>query len=284
MVIAEEKKSKVTIPPIKCQGIKTKLIPFIKDSLLDINYSTWIEPFLGSGVVAFNILPQNAILSDKNIHIINLYTAIQDGTITKKEVREFLEYHGNQLKTTGEEYYKKMRSDFNINFDPLYFLFLNRSDFNGMIRFNKKGNFNVPFCKKNERFSKSYITKICNQVEKVSEIIKIRNWKFICCDWKETFKMAKSNDLIYIDPPYIGRDTSYIGEWPEEEAIQLASYAHNTTAKVLLSMWKENKYRKNEHLFDFWNDFNIIEKEHFYHIGAKEVNRNPITEVLAKNF
>ncbi len=41
--------------------------------------------------------------------------------------------------------------------DPLKFLFLNRADFNGMIRLNRKGEFNVPFCKKPERFSKSHI-------------------------------------------------------------------------------------------------------------------------------
>ncbi|MBS7175257.1 MAG: DNA adenine methylase, partial [Clostridiales bacterium] len=88
-------------------------------------------------------------------------------------------------------------------------------------------------------------------------------------------------DYIYLDPPYIGRDTSYVGEWPEEEAILLAEYAHKTPANVCLSMWKENEFRKNNHLFEFWSDFTWHEQNHFYHIGAKESNRHPMIEVLA---
>ena len=99
--------------------------------------------------------------------------------------------------------------------------------------------------------------------------------------WQDIFSYATENDYIYIDPPYIGRDTSYVGEWPEEEAIQLSKFAHETPANVCLSMWKENEFRKNEHLYKYWSDFKWFEQEHFYHIGAKEVNRHPMIELLA---
>ncbi len=271
----------VLIPPIKCQGIKTKLVPFIKDKVSIDETGTWIEPFVGSGVVAFNIAPQKAILTDKNQYIIRLYQGIQSKAITGKKVREFLEFHGEKLLSGGVDYYQKMRDEFNHNGNPLYFLFLNRSDFNGMIRFNKNGQFNVPFCQKPNRFAKSYITKICNQVDSVSNIMKGKDWHFECCDWQKPFEYASANDYIYLDPPYIGRDTSYVGEWPVEEAISLADYAHNTPANVCLSMWKENQFRKNDHLFNYWSDFTWYEQDHFYHVGAKENNRHPIIEVLA---
>lgn len=174
-----------------------------------------------------------------------------------------------------------MRDAFNNNGNPLYFLFLNRSDFNGMIRFNERGEFNVPFCQKPNRFAKAYITKICNQVANVAELLEDKDWEFTCQPWQETFVNAKPNDYIYLDPPYIGRDTSYVGEWPEEEAIELARYAHETPANVCLSMWKENEYRRNDHLFDYWSDFTWHEQDHFYHFGAKESNRHPMVEVLA---
>ena len=259
---------KVVVPPIKCQGIKTKLVPFLKNAINFDNNHCWIEPFMGTG-------------SDKNQYIIEFYKKIQVGEINSNIVREFLEYHGLILERHGEEYYKEMRTTFNSNGDPLYFLFLNRSDFNGMIRFNKKGEFNVPFCKKPNRFSKSYITKICNQVDKVSDIMNGKDWTFIHCDWRETMDKAKEGDFIYLDPPYIGRDTSYVGEWSENDAIELSEYAKNSLANIGLSMWKENKFRKNEHLFEYWKDFNFLEIDHFYHIGGKEKNRHPMTEVLA---
>jgi DNA adenine methylase len=62
----------VKIPPIKCQGIKTKLVDFIRDNIVWNKQGNWIEPFLGSGVVAFNIGPEKAVLSDTNKHIIQL--------------------------------------------------------------------------------------------------------------------------------------------------------------------------------------------------------------------
>lgn len=272
---------KIVVPPIKCQGIKTKLVPFIKEHISLPKNGTWIEPFMGTGVVAFNVMPEKAILTDKNRHLIHFYKSIQDGTITSASAREFLEYHGKKLEESGKDYYIHIRNEFNKNSDPLYFLFLNRADFNGMIRFNSKGQFNVPFCQKSNRFSKSYITKICNQIKTVSDIILGNDWTFICSDWQDTFSKAKKGDFIYIDPPYIGRDTSYVGEWPEEEAVSLAQAAHTTEAGVCLSMWKENEFRINNHLYDYWSDFKWFEHNHFYHIGGKEKNRHPMVEILA---
>lgn len=76
--------SKVIVPPIKCQGIKTKIVPFIKEKVERNTDGVWIEPFVGTGVVAFNMAPQKAILCDKNQYIIALYQGIQNGTITNQ--------------------------------------------------------------------------------------------------------------------------------------------------------------------------------------------------------
>ena len=61
--------SKVFVPPLKIQGIKTKLVPLIKSTVMLHKDSLWIEPFMGSGVVGFNIAPSRAIFSDTNPHI-----------------------------------------------------------------------------------------------------------------------------------------------------------------------------------------------------------------------
>ena len=65
---------------------------------------------------------------------------------------------------------------YNTEKSPLDFLFLNRACFNGLIRFNRKGEFNVPFGHKPERFSKAYITKIVNQVEWVAKLASLSDW------------------------------------------------------------------------------------------------------------
>lgn len=273
----------VKVPPIKCQGIKTKLVPFIIDNLnWDMN-GTWYEPFLGSGVVLFNVLPNRAVVNDRNEHIINLYKGIQSGEITGQSVRRFLEDESPRLSEGGVEYYYEVRKRFNENHSPYDLIFLNRSCFNGIMRFNKKGGFNVPFCQKPDRFAKAYITKICNQVDYVASVMEGRDWQFISGDWRDIMALPKKGDCVYLDPPYIGRDTNYVGEWPETEAEALAAAAHGLESRVLLSMWKENKYRRNEHIDKCWADFEVCEFSHYYHVGSKESLRNAMTEALLIN-
>ena len=81
---------KVNIPPIKSQGIKSKLVPWIDNITPDGFEGRWIEPFMGTGVVAFNLAPKHALLCDTNPHLINFYESIAKGEITQELVRDFL--------------------------------------------------------------------------------------------------------------------------------------------------------------------------------------------------
>ena len=54
-------KTTVIVPPIKCQGIKTKLVSSIKSLADQQNFDRWIEPFFGLGLVAFNLQPKKAL-------------------------------------------------------------------------------------------------------------------------------------------------------------------------------------------------------------------------------
>lgn len=271
------------VPPIKCQGIKTKLVPFIIDNLNWDKDGTWYEPFLGSGVVLFNVLPNKAVVNDRNEHIIHLYQEIQLGNVTGATVRDYLENESPKLNKGGVDYYYEVRKRFNEQHSPYDLLFLNRSCFNGLMRFNKSGGFNVPFCQKPNRFAKAYITKICNQIDYVASVMRDRDWEFRSGDWRNIMNEPTAQDCIYLDPPYIGRDTNYVGEWSNEDACELAQYAHNTSARVILSMWKENKYRKNKHIEECWADYKIFEFDHFYHVGSKETLRNSMTEAVLVN-
>lgn len=268
------------VPPIKCQGIKTKLVPFITEKLLWDGKGTWFEPFLGSGVVLFNVQPDRAIVNDRNEHIIALYKGIQSGEITPSSVRDYLEKEAPKLDAGGVDYYYEVRTRFNEYHSPYDLLFLNRSCFNGIMRFNKKGAFNVPFCQKPNRFRQAYVTKITNQVAKVGKAMWMRDWEFRAGDWRELVDLPQFGDCVYLDPPYIGRDTNYVGEWSEQDARDLAAWAHKTPAQVYLSMWKQNKYRKNEHIDECWSDFEMFTYEHFYHVGSKESLRNAMVEAL----
>ncbi len=271
---------KTIIPPIKTQGIKTKLIPFIQNTIkFNPQTQRWVEPFLGSGVVLFNIQPKDALICDTNIHIINIYKSIQNKTLTPELLRSYLEKEGATLSEMGVEHYKFIRERFNKNHDIYDFIFLNRSCFNGLMRFNSKGGFNVPFCKKPNRFNKSLITKICNQVKNIQEIIK-PNWEFKAQSWEDTLKELKTDDFIYLDPPYIGRNAGYYNSWEEVDADKLATSLTSLKQQFAYSMWKETSYRENSHILKHFNNYPIHLFSHFYHVGSKEDNRKGVIECL----
>ena len=274
--------SLVKVPPIKCQGIKTKLVPFIAQSIewKPGKKGRWVEPFLGSGVVALNLLPEKAILSDTNKHIIAFYQSIQNEQLTGTIVREYLIKEGAELKLKGKEHYYFIRDRFNSEHSSYDFLFLNRACFNGVMRFNSKGGFNVPFCHKPERFAQSYVTKIVNQVNWAASCLKDKDWEFRVSTWEETLTNLKSDDFVYLDPPYIGRHTDYFNSWDQEEAEKLAQIVQELPCGFALSMWLSNKYRTNTHIQTHWNNLEQRVFSHFYHVGSNESLRNEMIEAL----
>lgn len=267
-------------PPIKTQGIKTKVVPLIARSIEWDGSGRWIEPFIGSAVVALNIAPQRALLADTNEHMIDLYRGIQDGSINGRSMRQYLEREGTDLLEKGEAHYYAVRERFNEHGDPFDFVFLSRSCFNGMMRFNKKGGFNVPFCRKPERFRPALVTKIVNQVEWARQAMAGKDWDFVVQDWRVTVADAKTGDLIYCDPPYIGRHVDYYNGFTEEEADDLAEALIASKAGFALSMWLENKYRRNDYVDRWFSNYPQRTMEHFYHVGPQEKLRNAMTEVV----
>lgn len=275
---------KIFVSPIKIQGIKTKLVPLIKRSVdMDAN-AVWIEPFMGSGVVGFNTAPRRAVFADTNPHIIRFFNQLKQGQITPGVVRAYLEREGRLLERGDEEYYYTVRARFNRDHSPLDFLFLNRSCFNGMIRFNRAYAFNVPYGHKPQRFSKAYITKIVNQVSHVAQLLQSNEWEFLCQSFEDTIAMAGANDFIYCDPPYIGRHVDYYDSWDEASELALHAALVGSGARFMLSTWDHNAYRRNETLETVWHGCQKTTKEHFYHVGARETNRRPITEALLTNY
>jgi DNA adenine methylase len=276
--------SKVQIPPIKCQGIKSKLVPWIRAVVPADFRGRWMEPFMGSGVVAFNVRPRRALLADSNPHLIRFYQAVAGGEITAVSTRRYLEKEGAALQKSDGEHYYAIRERFNQQGDPLDFLFLNRAGFNGLIRFNQRGAFNVPFCRKPHRFAPAYISKICNQIQAIAEVCALGEYEFRCQDYAQTIPLAEADDLIYCDPPYIGRHVDYFNGWDEAAERNLAELLHQTPARFILSTWHSNAYRENEFITAVWANYTMLTQPHFYHVGGYEDNRNPMLEALITNF
>lgn len=242
---------------------------------------------MGTGVVGFNAGFSTALMSDINPHLVAFYEGLRADRITPEVVDDYLTKEGITLSGSadqGYEHYRFIRNRFNSpqGGDPLDFLFLNRAGFNGMIRFSKNG-WNIPFCKKPDRFIGMLKTKIVNQVSRVRNVVR-PEWRFKTGDFRSAIAQAQAGDVIYCDPPYHGRHSDYFTSWKEDDEAELAQRLKASPAHFILSTWHHNDFRTNESLGKYWSDFHVVTREHFYHAGAKETNRRPIFEALVMNF
>jgi DNA adenine methylase len=274
------------VPPLKCQGIKTKLTGEIGRLVSARRFGRWVEPFCGSCVVPLNVQPKRALLCDSNLHIIRFYQEIQKGNLTPGVAKTFLADEGAKLRSEGESYYYKVRERFNAAPKPLDFLFLNRSCFNGVMRFNRGGKFNVPYGHKSDRFAAAYVTKISNQIRRISEVISACDWTFACSDFRQTLKSVRADEFVYADPPYAGRHVDYFNSWSESDEIELGGILKELPCDFILSTWHSNEFRTNAMIEQNWNGpgFHLWRHEHFYHVGSTEDLRHPMIEALITNF
>ena len=273
------------IPPIKIQGKKTKIVPKIMeiaDGLLSEHpeIDTWVEPFLGSGVVAFNCPGRikKVIVNDINPHIIKFYKGVADGIITSDKIREVFDIHNQNLLKDGYDYYNQIKDRFNQSFDTMDFLFLTRTGFNGVMRFNNSGKWNVPFCKLNNRLSKNVIDDLASSVDELSRLFKSKDFTFYNQSFEEVIESAPENSIFYCDPPYYGLQVQYFKGWGKEDEIRLNEMLKDKM--FIYSTWLEDGIRENVMINEYWGEYEIEGKKHKYNVAEKAEKRNQVTEGL----
>ena len=154
-----------------------------------------IEPFVGSGAVFLNVDYDAYLLSDINEDLIHVYKTLQkhgEAFISACE-RLFTEENN-----TSERYYE-LRAEFNETTDvwrkSVLFLYLGRHGYNGLIRYNKDGGYNVPF----GRYRRPYFPE--KEMRFFAE--RSKSARFVCQDFRHVMEQAKSGDVVYCDPPYV---------------------------------------------------------------------------------
>ena len=273
------------IPPIKIQGKKTKIVPKIMeiaDGILNDHpeIDTWVEPFLGSGVVAFNCPGKikKVIVNDINPHIIKFYKSVADGIITPDKIREVFDIHNQNLLKDGYDYYNQIKDRFNQSFDTMDFLFLTRTGFNGVMRFNNSGKWNVPFCKLNNRLSKNVIEDLASSVDELSRLFKSKEFIFYNKSFEDVIESAPENSIFYCDPPYYGLQVQYFKGWGKEDEIRLNEMLKDKM--FIYSTWLEDGIKENPMIDEYWGECEIEGKKHKYNVAEKAEKRNQVIEGL----
>ena len=198
----------------------------------------FVEPFAGSCAVYLNAAASAALVCDVNADLIGLYQHIQ------REGEEFIRYCQGFFTPGGNtrEEYLKRRQEFNASGDArargALLLYLNRHAFNGLVRYNSRGEFNVPF----GRYASPYfpLKELREFYRRTREV----DTEFACRDFRAVFAGLKPGDVVYCDPPYVPLSetasfTAYAGSGfnagDQLDLARLAAAARDKGIPVLLS-------------------------------------------------
>ncbi|MCA6441062.1 MULTISPECIES: Dam family site-specific DNA-(adenine-N6)-methyltransferase [unclassified Arcicella] len=200
-------------PLLKYRGGKSKEIPYLEKHIPKFS-GRYIEPFFGGGALFFYLEPKQAIINDINSKLMSFYKGVKlDFSSLQKELSKIEKtYRVNRIKfeelkgktpnlrvdDNNETLYYQIRDMFNDlatkkYSDALLYFFINKTSYSGMIRYNSKGEFNVPYGRY-ANFNTSLVTIAHSQLLANTEIYNL--------DYKDIFKMAKEDDFMFLDPPY----------------------------------------------------------------------------------
>lgn len=193
-------KNKLIPPVIKWSGSKRPIAH--KLSKLFPSTNRFYDPFVGGGAILPYFQDKPAIVGDIIPELINLWYLIKN---EPKKVIEEYEKRWSRLQTEGYTVYYEIRDHFNKTKDPLDFLFLSRTCVNGLIRYNKNGEFNNSLHHTRPGIHPSTLEKIISDWSNWVQNIEFKNQ-----DYRKTIASAKQGDTIFFDPPYVGTKARYI--------------------------------------------------------------------------
>ena len=210
-------------PPLKWAGGKRWLAPHLEPLWRGQSSRRLVEPFCGGLAVALGLDPHRALLNDVNPHPVNFYRHLQEGLtirVPMRNDRDLYYQHRNDFNRLAST----RRGSFSRKAAELFY-YLNRTAYNGLCRFNRKGEFNVPF----------------GRHERINYIRDFRAYRAALSRWHFTwgdFERLElhEDDFIYADPPYDVpfRQYSRHGfEWSEQ--VRLASWLAQHKGPVVLS-------------------------------------------------
>lgn len=196
----------VLAPPLKWPGGKRWQLPWLRRLWAGHEHRRLVEPFCGGLAVALGLRPARALLNDANRHLIAFYGWLKRGLVVEERLRN------------SEDDFYRCRARFNLLLKSgkagtreaaALFYYLNRTGYNGLCRFNRKGEFNVPF----GRYDRIRYVRDFTAYRR-----ELRRWEFVAGDFEEID--LRPDDFVYADPPYDVPFTQYHRErfsWEDQE-------------------------------------------------------------------
>lgn len=293
--------------PLNYTGGKHKLLSQI-EKYFPKEIKTFYDIFSGGGNVGINAKAKNIICIEKNKYVVNMLKLIQNNNFEdlNQRILDIINKFGlSQSYIKGYDFYNAdssvglgkfnkdkfllLRDEFNKDKSKVELLLvLVLYSFNNQIRFNSKGDYNLPVGKRDYNGSSRKNVLAFNQISNEKKI------SFKACDFRDIEKIELcENDFIYLDPPYLLGLASYneLGGWTEKDECDLYSLLsrldklkirfglsnvleHKGEVNIIMKKWvKKNNFKINILEYNYKNSN--------YHSTAK--NNNTI-EVLVTNY
>ena len=286
---------------VRWVGGKNRLIPEIEKRIpkdINVQYDTYVEPFVGGGSVMFYILNnynfKKIYVNDKNKELINLYLAIKNfprkmfDKIEKLDLK-YISLDVNKKKAMYHlirNYYNRIKlKDEKINLEKANLLmFLMRMCFNGVYRVNKKGEFNTSIgsflTRSFRKISKEEIFTISEQLENVI---------FFSKDFSELEDLISDKTFFYLDPPYLPETDKqeHIRYTPDGFSIDEQKRLKEFIDKINLKGGKfilSNSDTEDGFFYNLYKEYVIDKVKIKRLISGKNEFRKEITELMIKNF
>lgn len=281
-------------PLIKYRGGKTKEIPYLLKHVPNFT-GRYIEPFFGGGALYFHLEPKQAIINDINTKLVTFYLGVKDNFETlKAELTEIEKIYAmnrkifQELKSKtpekrvidgNEALYYQFRDMFNGVIEKKYsdaslYFSINKTAYSGMVRYNSKGDFNVPYGRY-ANLNTSLVTKTHNELLTNAEIYNL--------DYSEIFNMSVEDDFIFLDPPYdcIFSDygnVEYKDGFNEASHIELANQYKQLKCKALMVIGRTPLTEK------LYGDMIVDEYGKSYAVNIRNRFKSSASHILIANY
>jgi len=297
-------------PFLKWAGGKGQLLDtfrnFYPAGLMTNAIYNYYEPFVGGGAVFFDIAQKykikSAFLYDINEELILVYKVVQKDPM---KLIEHLEKYKKIYKTLGDEkqseYFYSVRQKFNnqrnlINFKTYsekwisrasQTIFLNKTCFNGLFRFNSKGEFNTP----RGSYSNPKILD-AEAILKTSELLQIAEIKK--ADFRQLEKDIRPHSFVYYDPPYrpLNKTSSFTAysknSFTDREQTELATLFERLNKNEIYQMLSNSDPKNinpDDNFFDeLYGNYHISRVPARRMINSNSAKRAAINEIVVTNY
>ena len=253
--------------------------------------------FSGAGNVSLNVKAQFHVWNDLSTPLIQMFRDLSSLNSLQFEALKSI-----SLNLTSKDEFLKLRSDYNsgyfeCDFDKsisLYLLII--ASFNGLPRFNKAFEYNMPYAN-SERVNKRYLENKLKILGDFNKVIKNGSYRFTSKSYDKVINLntVHDNDLVYMDPPYSLTTATYNDgkrglNWTEEDDVKLVNYFNDLTqagVKTAMSNVLSHRGKVNTVLMEFIKanpDLKVVHFNMDYSNSTYHTKSGKSDEILIKNY